>query len=280
MIHNWLPVNGHPGRANTSHNQQCPACQERKETQQHFFTCSYYREQWNTHLRSEGIQELNCEKNFLNHILHWAITNHSQQVQEFPIESVPTQYHQLIQDQHSIGWDQIIHGRWAREWVHQFDLIKPNQGEQLATAKLLSIWQVFHKIWRTRCELQHKDTETKETHQRQQMHPKVHAIYNLKHQLDHIDQRILDQDPITIINMPTRTLKDWLTRTEAFVKKGLQRAKQRLKQRNSAITMFFLPKPKHTNLPNQTPMLAHDSTQDLTQHHPPNRNAQENFHPP
>jgi hypothetical protein len=38
LIHNWLPVNGHPGRANLPVNQGCPICKATRESQGHFLT--------------------------------------------------------------------------------------------------------------------------------------------------------------------------------------------------------------------------------------------------
>ncbi len=279
LIHNWLPVNGHPGRTQHTSNTLCPGCSLHIETQQHFLTCTKYNEQWDKHLQKAGILEVDQNMNHLNHILYWAVTHHEHPDQHFPLQTIPQQYHKLIEDQSSIGWNQILLGRWALEWVRQYDITNPDQGVSIATAKLTSLWTAVYNVWQYRCDLQHKDIENSEAKQRHQIQPQVQAIYNLKHRLDHIDQQCLEQTQKTTLKLPIKQLKDWLVRTENFVKKGLQRAKKRLKQKNHAITSYFQPKPQTTAVQHYTAPSTHPAN-NLQELQPLDQTTRENFRPP
>jgi hypothetical protein len=39
---------------------------------------------------------------------------------------------QLIEEQHVIGWDQVLKERWSREWVRHFEAQHPEKGENAA----------------------------------------------------------------------------------------------------------------------------------------------------
>jgi hypothetical protein len=168
----------------------------------------------------------------------------------------------------------MIKGRWSIEWVRQFDLLHPHKGEQICTNLLRKIWQSVLKLWRQRCEQQHAECETTATQLQHHLSQKTRVLYELKPKLDRIDQLPLETPIENILALPTRTLKDWVTRTESFVKQGLQRARQRLKTSNHHITRFF---PPLRNPRSQTPdnQPANTPTTEPIKLH-----ARENFRPP
>jgi hypothetical protein len=108
--------------------------------------------------------------------------------------------------------------------------------------KLTQIWKMVIDLWHHRCDLQHSTDESTSQQKREQMTPKIQAIYAQKDRLDYIDKQILDQPITNTLQLSTKQLKDWIQKTEAFVKKGIQRARLRLAQRNQSITNFFTPR--------------------------------------
>jgi hypothetical protein len=66
----------------------------------------------------------------------------------------------------------------------------------------------------------------------------------MAHDLDNTDRRIVDVPIKKILEMPIRNMKDWIRRTENFVKLGLRRAKQQTSMKTHPITKFFAP--RHT----------------------------------
>jgi hypothetical protein len=275
FLHQWLPVNAHPGQALPATARTCPACQLADESNSHFLKCTSLHTKWlEIIITSEIVTNTVDTDRHLNKILAWAITTPSGPTAPFPLQSIPIKYHALVQDQQHIGWDQVIYGRWTRTWANHLDSLHPNKGEQLASKKLADIWRNVLRLWYHRCDLQHKPDEHTPTLHQQQLHPKVQAIYAQKDKLDQIDKLILDQPIFTTMKLPPKQLKEWILITESFVKQGLKRAKRRLQAKNHAITSFFLPQSNRqagaatttTSTPNPTPLI--------------NPTACENFRPP
>jgi predicted DNA-binding protein (UPF0278 family) len=104
------------------------------------------------------------------------------------------------------------------------------------------------------------------------LQPEVQAIYAQRYRLDHIDQKTLSQPITTTLKLPPKFLREWIQRTESFVKKGLQRAKQRIQQKNQAITSLFTPTAHQ-------PSNDSDSTNNMT-NHTINTHAIEYYRPP
>jgi hypothetical protein len=146
LIHEWLPVNGHPGRALHQSSQHCTTCRSLVETQGHLLTCPNTLEQWN--IRFQKITEpLQATYPILTSILKWALINCQDNTTEIPnaipnanYEDIHPHYTNLIQAQPDIGWEQIIKGRWATHWVQHIELITPDQGGKIMTKLTTEIW--------------------------------------------------------------------------------------------------------------------------------------------
>jgi hypothetical protein len=192
LIHEWLPVNGHPGRGHILTNQQCMTCKRETETQIHFLQCSLTPNDWETSLLQAT--DLNTAMNQTSHkgikkLLQWALTNCRTNSRHLDRNQYPTALSKLISDQTAIGWDQIIKGRWTVEWVRQLDILTPDKGEKNATNILVSIWNATLNMWSKRCSIIHEDAAQLNISQLQQITPKIEALYNTKNQLDRIDQK-------------------------------------------------------------------------------------------
>jgi hypothetical protein len=75
MIHQWMPVNGHPGRALQFLERKCPACRDEDESQAHFMSCPALRGLWHATIAASALSE--NTQNADNHIN--AMGNHSSQ---------------------------------------------------------------------------------------------------------------------------------------------------------------------------------------------------------
>jgi hypothetical protein len=274
----WLPVNGHPGRALTIPEQECPACRLQKETIAHLFKCPILQEQWKMLLsKSHLTTPASTEENHINTILLWSITEPFELQKTHPLPDVPIEYKNLIQAQTLIGWDHILMGRWTSLWITHLDMVSSNQGTVLAANKLTHIWKMLLELWHFRCNMQHQTDDTTHDTWRQQITPKVQDIYAQENRLDQVDKQILVQPIHRTLQLPKKNLKEWIQRTEAFVKKGIQRARQRLMRKNHSITTFFHPSilPTRTNDPQPDHLALTPNKQ-----YQPNYTARENFKPP
>jgi hypothetical protein len=284
FIHNWLPVNGHPGRAQIKQNQICPVCNIHQETQTHFMTCDNTRDKWVTILNEHGLNtpgELD-ENTHLNRILHWAIINYSDVHYTYPTSNVPQQYHHLINTQQELGWNQIILGRWSREWSVLFNPHDYKQGQKLAIRKLTLVWKAMLQLWHYRCDKQHEDSNKQNNQIRLQLTPKVNAIYTQKIHLDHVDRRVLESTITSTLQLPLIKFQDWIRRTEAFVKQGLARTRRRTKAQNHAITSFFQPRQPQNSQQHERHATSQTEISNTTSttHTPPNPTNNENEKPP
>jgi hypothetical protein len=172
-------------------------------------------------------------------LLHWALTNCRHHTPGPPPTPLPTSFDKLPNKQSAIGWYQLIKGRWTTEWVRLLETTSPGKGESLATNILTSICRAVLKLWQERCKEQHRDCVVSNTKIREYLRPRIIAIYEQKHKLAQIDQQALTMSPDAVTGISVRSLKDWIARTETFVKQVLKRANQRLKKSNHAITQFF-----------------------------------------
>jgi hypothetical protein len=192
FIHQWLPVNGQPGRALHANSQYWPTCRTVTESQSHFLQCATNIAQLQKLMCHNSLDQRNDDENIhLWNILQWSIINTSNKNAIFPQHTVPPQYHRFIQEQELIGWDQIVLGRWTMEWVHQLNRPHPNKGADLAAQKLSQIWHTIIHLWHFRCDSQHNNKEALTERLNKTLHPKVLAIYAQKHRLDHVDQQIV-----------------------------------------------------------------------------------------
>jgi hypothetical protein len=116
FMHEWLPVNGHPGRATCLSTQTYPICRSHIETQGHFLTCNVHLSKWQIIIR-DIVQDYHAKYPHLANILHWALTNCRAHEVSFPTENTTlTEYGRnphcasLVHAQSKIGWGHILKG--------------------------------------------------------------------------------------------------------------------------------------------------------------------------
>jgi hypothetical protein len=142
-------------------------------------------------------------------------------------------YFNLIQAQSDIGWNQILKGRWATLWVHHIDLLTPDKGEKVLADLTKNLWYACIAVWKERCNTIHSEDNIQATW-KNQLHPQVKAIYQLKDRLDTTDRLVLDKSMDETLIMPRKALQDWIKSIGNFVKIGLKRANLRQKKGTTA----------------------------------------------
>jgi hypothetical protein len=218
MIHEWMPVNGHPGQNNHINNQQCPTFKNKRETQEHFFSYQTSAQQWTETLcNALPPKTSNIYQSSIIELLQWTLTECSSSTQDLTITHLPTSFDTLITEQAKIGWHQVIKGRWTTEWVRILDKSSPGKGELLATTILTSIWRAVFQMWKERCDKIYGDSQATNNKTRTNLQPRVNALFALKNKLDHVDQQALAISPDSVQKMTTRSLQDWIVRTKSFV---------------------------------------------------------------
>jgi hypothetical protein len=196
FLHDWLPGNGHPGRSNQVANRICPCCRTQHATQGLFMTCDSLEVHWIT-LIDKILQPFKAHHKVLASILQWALTNCRDHNFPFPTRNEDIQqndlhptYTELIRAQSQIGWNQIIRGRWATQWIQHMELVTPEKSEKHLASITTSIWQATIHTWKVRCDTLHQDDTHIEQHTRLHLRPQVLALYEMKPRLDNIDRRV------------------------------------------------------------------------------------------
>jgi hypothetical protein len=152
-----------PGTADRKFDQTCPRCRSQLETQSHFLTCNVSLVQWNNTIE-KIIQPLQGQYQTIASIIQWALIHCRDKEIPFPDEqfntaSMTTQqtYSKLVQAQSAIGWQQILKGRWATNWVDAINQIAPGQGEREMIKITTTICLTLFLMWKQRCDILHND---------------------------------------------------------------------------------------------------------------------------
>jgi hypothetical protein len=89
LIHEWLPVNGHPGRSMIDTNKLCPHYIIAPETQIHFSQCPTTSTHWHSLVEEQINQCLTPSKHkHLITLIIWALTAHPLEHNQIP-DSIP-----------------------------------------------------------------------------------------------------------------------------------------------------------------------------------------------
>jgi hypothetical protein len=168
FIHEWLPTNAHPGRAESVEAKKCPYCQEDDETQTHYLRCPHelVDTQWQEHKEkieaalTKGKTHPVLHDLIIRAVLEWRTTSKPTVPRTLPRDLLP-----LFTAQSEIGWDQVIKGRLSTQWVdkqnEQFKSLNlAPGGEQWAIRIVKSIW-TLHLSCTLRSELRNNSEITK-----------------------------------------------------------------------------------------------------------------------
>jgi hypothetical protein len=238
LLHGWLPTRGHPGTKATNEDRTfCPICKQTTETNQHFLTCAHEREKWAEKYEKAAIKIGTGDELELTIIAVIKATMQNQT--NVPIVE---KYKHIVQAQQSIGYNQLILGRYTKEWAEQYN--KENEstdGIEWVSKHITLIWKNVKERWETRCTLAHEETEENKNEMNEAANKQLERQYLQFDNLDEIDKNILNKplEEMLMLTLPTKV--SWLKRNKSIIKTGLQRQKSGSKIKQNNIRNFFIP---------------------------------------
>jgi hypothetical protein len=111
-------------------NQLCPMCKTCREIQQHFLSCQDLEETWVNKL-TYAISTYDTPrvpaKHYQPAIIIWFILTYRTKNHRLPEHFNEPNHIRLIEEQHAIGWNQLLKERWSCEWVRHFEAQHPER---------------------------------------------------------------------------------------------------------------------------------------------------------
>jgi hypothetical protein len=169
MLHEILPTNGLANKFDKGQ-RTCPLCPDLKEDRDHILTCQHpTRQQWrqvflidlNTFLETTNTSPL-LQMLLLDSLKQWFESDNEVQIDPNDHEDTVCT---IIRQQNSIGWRQIIHGRfgtgWAERQEEHYRQRFPNRNKKILTgihwqtSVILFVWDKWYTLWKERNQEQH-----------------------------------------------------------------------------------------------------------------------------
>ena len=159
FIHEMLPV-GHTlnRRDPSTYSEICSSCKhinETVETTIHMHECpSPSRTKWRRVFQQQirvSLMQQHTRDDLLDFMLR-CLTTVIDKAPPPTTEETPPQFHQVLKEQTLIGWPQLLHGRWSKQWqqLHlQSHTTPPNSKQkpaQWSKAILKTMWQQWHDM--------------------------------------------------------------------------------------------------------------------------------------
>ncbi len=243
-----LPTGDRLHRRDSSYDNRCPTCHAPDETDDHLLQCpSHARRVW----RSDLIQSLLKPIDSLldpvlvdilrEGLLCWFRTE--------TIDPTPysTTYQQLLHEQNSIGWNNLLRGKFSAEWnrlQQQYCIshhIPMTHSQRLWLAKLLrTMWSRIHTLWLARNADRHgRTSKAKSQASLQQAHRTIRSLYPLKDQVLTEDRDLFYDDIEAHLQQPLRELNAWVSVHQGLIAHSVRTAKLAASSRTIPITEHF-----------------------------------------
>jgi hypothetical protein len=160
FIHNWLPTNASHNQQRLGTGRRCLYCRSCEESQSHFLQCQHPQATLNWNEAAASIKKkLQKYNKSIDHRLIKLITTAVSQWRTKPNPEIPTnlpqKFHHLFQAQSTIGWNQIINGRFANEWQLTLDSSHDGRPRNWVTYCIRSVLQEMFEVWKLRREHEH-----------------------------------------------------------------------------------------------------------------------------
>ena len=250
MLHEVLPTNYQIHRG-APPKQGCPSCSFDKEDRDHIMRCKTRpREAW----RSATIVALQNKcttlrtSKIMTSILVQGIHAwfHDRQLTFRPEKPVPPAFLRLISQQNAIGWRQLFHGRFSREWARLHDdhlCILRQQHDQdsrylRATIKRTGdqwcqdittvLWSQWTVLWNLRNEVVHgRDAAERTRMQDATNRRKLRHIYAQRDFMEPSVRELLFDNVTEHETLPQHSITNWLAVHEDIFTQSIKRAAQR-----------------------------------------------------
>ena len=170
-LHGILPVGHMVSRYGPTYEKHCETCGYHDEDVNHLVRCpAETRRKWRlqTHRNLRKKMEKEFTDQHLADIALEGMMSHLEDRQFLLLgHPKPLKYYRLIAEQHSIGWDNFLKGRWSKEWGRlQEEHLKATgrrtercNGDAWATNMITTIWTDWFELWEMRNGDRHGKTD-------------------------------------------------------------------------------------------------------------------------
>ena len=250
-----LPVGKQVHRYNpAAYPSTCPSCECPIEDFVHVFRCPY-RRKWQSTLRHELLQLFNRSNTnpvladlLINGLHHWLRETPDPPASPFP------QYDSLVAAQSSIGWSQLLFGRWSTLWIdhqhrylkqHNIPLSPQNHGTGWSSRIIHLIWTHCYDEWIVRNQALHgHNDQTRQLARLHQAQYRIRAMYELRNKCS---QYVRDkwfysspEEHFQHARTPCH-LENWLAVNEAQILAHITHHQKHRRTGQRDITDFFPP---------------------------------------
>ena len=243
-----LPTGERLHRREASYDDRCPTCHAPEESDEHILQCpSPARRAWRSDLISTLLKPLDM---FLDPVLHDIL--HEGLLCYFRNEPIdPTPYpprqQRLLKQQHSIGWPNLLRGKFSEEWRYlqtqyciRHHRTMTHQQQQWLPTMLRTMWIQIHDLWLTRNADRHGRTcKTKTQASQHQAQRTIRALYLLKDLVLSEDRDLFYDDLAAHLQQPLRELNAWISTHQALIAYSARTAKLAARSNTKPITEHF-----------------------------------------
>ena len=267
LCYNFLPVHTHMERFGQHHTDVCPSCLGASENLRHIWQCPR-RTQWRGELIDDirkCLRRLETQRDMEILLLHGIAAGLQDATFRMEIDGTPPEVHQAIKDQNKIGWDHIVKGRLAREWMRlqsqhiQRDATLRNEPARSTTAWrkafFVVLWSsIYEGCWKVRNKDKHgHDKADYEIKKKIRLRPQLQGLYSMKPDLSDHDQQLLGgtvQERMD--SMPADVLEAWIRNTTPLIAKLTRDNIRRSREGTNDIRSFFIvPEPRPPPAPGE-----------------------------
>jgi hypothetical protein len=244
--HRWLPLNTSHSLQLSGTSQLCPFCTQCEETHEHYLSCPNPDSQqiWQSsfqHLQTKITKYSKHINKTLSQLIILAITEWRTTPKPPRPSFVTPFFHTLFTNQSTIGWDQIIQGRFACDWTTIQASLSTKVPTTWLTYIIRNIWHHTFDIWRHRCNTNVGTTPQDKRHRALiRIFPKIRSLYDKSNQIDPSDtDTIYNYTYKELILLPISTIEKWIHKADIQINESTKRYKKHTKMNNHPIKKFF-----------------------------------------
>ena len=245
MLHGILPVGRRVHKYDPIYLKSCPTCHCEEEVPAHLPICPHEsREAWRQKLKSNFKKKL--EKAHTEPPLIQIATDGLQAFldnTDLAMQPYDPTYHDLVEEQNEIGWDNFMKGRWSKHWTQMQDdylsdtklKTNKNNGTAWATNMVSTLWTDWFQLWTMRNEDRHgKDKTAQAQAKREQVIREVSFLYQMSGDVQRKDMDVFDTDLETMIQSSTANMFAWKSNWEKIITASVQRERASREHQHSA----------------------------------------------
>jgi hypothetical protein len=136
---------------------------------------------------------------------------------------VSNEFQLLFFKQSMIGWDQILYGRFAKEWISH-----SNNNTQWLEFTSRTIWLADFEVWKTRCDKIHEGTEhSKRNLAILALQPQLESLFQEQSSLPTTESYLFKTTLEAMLQQPVATIMQWIFCTKLRIRQCKINQKQK-----------------------------------------------------